>query len=142
MSINRVENGRADMTVIRQLIAGLDTEDIVVYDVSDCQLYGWKHLHRLHGEIAQAAAAAGCLPEIYQSIYWLTLVYFPVKPLGTYVVLPRQTCDDPDGDADQYRAVRIPMDWWQVALHYMIALSLVLGLVGIVLGWLSARKMA
>jgi hypothetical protein len=32
----------------------------------------------------------------------------------------RQTCDDPDGDAGQYRAVRLPMDWSQVAFHYAV----------------------
>src|SRR5437870_5261889 len=78
--------------VVRRLIAGQDTEDIVVYDVSDCQLYGRRRYRRLTGESAQSAAAAGCRAEVYQSVYWLTLVYFPVKPLGVYLVLPRVTC--------------------------------------------------
>jgi len=101
-------------SLVRQLIAGVDTEDIVVYDASDCQLYGKKHYRRLTGELEHAAEAAGCRPEVYQSIYWWTLVYFPVKPLGTYLVLFRRECDDPDGDADQYRAVKLPMDRGQV----------------------------
>ena len=114
------ESGADRDATIRRLIAGRDTEDIVVYDVSDCQLYGRRCRQRLAGELAQAAEAAGCEPVVYQSVYWFTLAYIPFKPLGTYLVLPRQTCDDPDGDAEQYRAVRLPMDWGQVAFHYAV----------------------
>ena len=109
---------------IRQLIAGRAVEDIVVYDVSDCQLYGRRRRQWLAGELAQAAEAAGCRPVVYQSVYWFTLAYIPVRPLGTFLVMPRQTCDDPDGDAEQYRAVRLPMDWGQVAFHYAVVLML------------------
>lgn len=119
---------------IRRLIAGREVEDIVVYDVSDCQLYGRRHRLRLAGELAIAAEEAGCRAVVYQSVYWLTLVYIPIRPLGTFLVLPRQTCDDPDGDAEQYRAVRLPMDWGQVAFHYALVLSL-LGCVLAVVAW-------
>src|SRR4051794_30868193 len=117
---------------IRRLIAGRDVEDIVVYDVSDCQLYGRKHLHRLTGEQARDAEAAGYRPVVYQSVYWFTLAYIPVKPLGTYLVLPGQTCDDPDGDAAQYRAVRLPMDWGQAAFHYAVAVTLTVLVIALV----------
>ena len=124
---------------IGRLIAGRDVEDIVVYDVSDCQLYGRRHRQRLVGELAGAAKAAGCQAEVYQSVYWFCLAYFPVKPLGTYLVMERQTCDDPDGDAEQYRAVRVPMDRRQIAVHYAVATILVLGAVGVVVLWLTSR---
>jgi hypothetical protein len=130
-------------SLIRQLISSVDTEDIVVYDVSDCQLFGRKHYRRLTGELAQAAEVAGCRPEVYQSVYWWTLVYFPVKPVGTYLVMPRQECDDPDGDADQYRAVKLPMDWDQVRREYLIAFSvafaLIFGVICAVVVWQAAR---
>ena len=109
-------------SIIRRLIVGQDVEDIVVYDVSDCQLYGSRYRQQLVGELAKAAEAVGCEPVVYQSVYWFTLVYFPLKPLGTFLVLPRQTCDDPDGDADQYRAIRLPMDWGQATFHIVAAL--------------------
>jgi hypothetical protein len=108
---------------IRRLIDDRDVEKIVVYDVSDCQLYGRKHQQTLAGELAEAAEEARCWPVVYQSVYWLTLAYIPVMPLGTYLVLPRRTCDDPDGDAEQYRGVLLPMDWGQVTFHYAVALS-------------------
>lgn len=113
-------------TTIQQLIAGREVVDIVVYDVSDCQLYGRRRCQRLSDELAQAAEAVGCLPLVYQSVYWFTLAYIPVRPLGTYLVLPRKTCDDPDGDAEKYRAVRLPMDWGQVAFHYAVVLVLLI----------------
>jgi hypothetical protein len=113
---------------IRRLIAGSDVADIAVYDVSDRRLYGRKHYRRLTGELAQLAQTAGCLPQIYQSVFWFTLVYLPLIPLGVYLVLPRVTCDDPDGDALQYRALKVPTDRWQIALHYVIG-----GLLGIII---------
>jgi hypothetical protein len=114
-------------------------EDIVVYDVSDCQLYGRRHRQRLVGEFAQAAETAGCRAEVYQSVYWFTLAYFPVKPIATYLVMPRQTCDDPDEDADQYRGIKIPMDWGQVRLHYAVALSFLIVQLCVLLGWLATH---
>jgi hypothetical protein len=133
--MNVVSPELATDSVVRQLIDGIHTEDIVVYDVSDRRLYGRSRLRRLTGELAQAAEAAGCRPEVYQSVYWLTLAYFPVKPLGTFLVLPRQTCDDSDSDAEQYRAIRIPSDWRQVGVHYAIAFAIVLGLICGVVAW-------
>lgn len=134
------ESGPNADNLVRQLIAGVDTEDIVVYDVSDCQLYGKKHYRRLTGELEHAAEAAGCRPEVYQSVYWWTLVYFPVKPLGTYLVLPRRECDDPDGDADQYRAVKLPMDGRQVSREYAVAFSVALCLICVLIFGLAVWK--
>jgi hypothetical protein len=56
--------------IIRRLIADQNVEDIVVYDVSDCQLYGRRHRQRLAGELADAAE---CHSVVYQSVYWFTL---------------------------------------------------------------------
>jgi hypothetical protein len=105
---------------IQRLISARDIETLVVYDASDCQLYGRKHRQLLKGDLAQLAEDAGCCPEVYQSVYWWTLVYLPVKPLGVYMVMPCKTCDDPDGDADQYRGIRVPNDWMQISFHLLI----------------------
>jgi hypothetical protein len=106
--------------MIRRLIAGQDIDDLIVYDVSDCQLYGQKRFRRLTGEFAAAAEANACMPEVYQSVYWFTLAYMPLKPLGVFLALPRQSCDDPDGDALQYRVLRLPTDRLQIALPYAV----------------------
>jgi len=70
-------------------------------------------------------------------------MHFPVKPLGTHLVLPRRECDDPDGDADQYRAVELPMDWGQVrrqfAVAFIVAFALIGGLILGVVVWKAAR---
>jgi hypothetical protein len=113
---------------IRRLVDGQDVEEIVVCDVSDCQLYGWRDHEQLDDALAAKAEAAGFLPEVFQGVYWFTLVYFPLVPLGTYLVLERQTVDGPDGDADRYRAVRLAMDPAQVAWHYAIAIGLLLSI--------------
>lgn len=131
-----------DEAIIRRLIAGVDTEEIVVYDVSDWQLYGRRQSRALTGELAQAAKAAGFRCAVYQSVYWSTLAFFPIKPLGTYLVLPPEECDDPNDphrDADQYRAVRVPMDWRQVAFHYTVAFAFLVATVGVVLAWIAGR---
>jgi len=125
--------------LIRRLIAGSDVEEIVVYDVSDCQLYGRRYRLKLTGDLALSAEDAECEPVVYQSVYWFTLAYFPFKPLGTYLVLPRKTCDDPDGDADQYRAVRLATDWRQIAVHYIIAVLLMSACVLSILAWQRFR---
>lgn len=125
-----------------RLLTGQQVEEIAVYDVSDCQLYGQKCHRRLVGWQAQAAAAVGCLAVVYQSIYWFTLVYIPIWPLGTYLVLPRQSCNDPDGDALQYRAIRLPMDWVQVTLHYTVTLMLLSIIAVVVTAILSCSKIS
>ena len=43
---------------------------------------------------------------------------FPVWPLGTYFIIPCAECDDPDGDADQYRGIRAKWDTTQIIVHY------------------------
>ncbi|MBX3449944.1 MAG: hypothetical protein KF777_10315 [Planctomycetaceae bacterium] len=145
MSEPRLNKINSDLSVnrealIRQLIAGSDVEEIVVYDVSDCQLYGRRYRQKLRGDLARAAEDAECEPVVYQSVYWFTLAYFPFKPLGTYLVLPRKACDDPGGDADQYRAVRLATDWCQVAVHYLIAVLLLVTAVLSVLAWQRFRS--
>jgi hypothetical protein len=111
--------------VIGRLISGEDVDDLAFYDVSDCQLYGRKHARRLRGKDAERAVAAGCEPIAYQSVLWWCLVFIPVRPIGVYVIMPRTECDDPDGDAEQYRGIRIPRDTAQITVHYFVTLCLV-----------------
>ncbi len=105
--------------IVRRLIDGTDTETLTFYDVSDCQIYGRKHLRQLSGTLAADAASVGCVPTVYQSVLWFCLVFVPVWPIGTYYIMPCVKCDDPDGDADQYRAVRANWDTAQVLVHYL-----------------------
>lgn len=128
---------------VRRLIAGTGEEDIVEYDVSDARLYGRKYYRRLTGELAAAAEAAGCAPEVYQSVYWWTFIGVPVWSRGVYLVLPRQDCDDPDGDADQYRCLRVPTDRQQVNRHFTIGCATSLAVVCVIVALLvSARRHA
>lgn len=116
--------GISDET-IDQLLSGKDVDDLVFYDVSDCHLYGRKNTRRLQGKEAERAVAAGCEPIVYQSVLWWCLVFIPVRPIGVYVVMPRTECDDPDNNADQYRAIRVRRDRGQIALHYLVTICLI-----------------
>ena len=110
--------------IVARLIDRTDTETLAFYDVSDCQIYGRKHRRKLTGTLADAADNAGCERSVYQTVLWWCFVYMPVFPLGVYFVIPSIKCDDPDGDAEQYRGVRAPWDSWQIAFHYAVMLSL------------------
>ena len=124
--------------VVARLIDGRDTETLAFYDVSDCQIYGRKHRQKLSGVLADAAKSAGCEPIVYQTVLWWCLVYMPVVPLGTYFVIPCVECDDPDGDAEQYRGVRAELDSSQIAVQYSVVVAL-LTVVGLVWSWLRSR---
>jgi hypothetical protein len=115
---------------VARLIAGKDVENIAVFDVSDHALYGRKYCRRLSGSLADQAKLAGCKPVVYQAILWWCLVYLPVLPRGTFFVLPCIKCDDPDGDALQYRAIPARWDWSQVGLHYLLTYVPLLILIG------------
>ena len=110
--------------VVKRLIDGADTETLAFYDVSDCQLYGRKHRRRLTGSLAEAASKAGCKPLVYQSVLWWCFVFIPVFPQAVFVVIPCLECDDPDGDADQYRGIRVSWDSRQVCTHYLVTLAI------------------
>ncbi len=120
--------------VVARLIDGTDTETLAFYDVSDCQIYGRKYCRKLTGPLGDAADAAGCERTVYQTVLWCCLVFMPVFPLGVYFVIPCLECDDPDGDAEQYRGLRARWDYWQVAIHYTVMLSLLVAM-GVVLWW-------
>ena len=122
---------------VKRLISGKDIETLAFYDVSDQQIYGRKHLRRLTGDFAEAAKLAGCEPVVYQSVLWWCLVYIPVRPLAVYLVIPRLECDDPDGDADQYRGFRVDWDSRQIACHYLVTLGLLATCAFGVWWWLS-----
>ena len=114
---------RIEDDLVQRLINRDGTESLVFYDVSDCQLYGRRHNRRLAGALASGAESAGCIPIVYQAVHWFCLVYMPVWPLGTYVVIPERECDDPDGDADQYRDIRIATDRGQIAFQYSVLVT-------------------
>jgi hypothetical protein len=99
---------------------------LAFYDASDEQLYGRKHRRRLSGSVAAEAEAAGCVPVVFQSVLWWCLVYLPIVPRGVFYVMPCVECDDPDGDADQYRAVPGQWDWQQVLVHYLVGFTVLL----------------
>lgn len=113
--------------IVDRLITASNVEDLVFYDVSDCNLYGRKNSQRLSGNVADRATAAGCDTLVYQSVLWWCIVFVPVFPLGVYTVIQKLECDDPDGDADQYRAIRVAWDRQQVGTQFLIVAS-ILGL--------------
>ena len=131
-------NGAITPEIIERLIEGDGTEDFVIYDVSDHQLYGWKDQRSLSGDFANRATEAGCDPIVYQCVLWWCFVYIPVVPLGTFAVIPKLECDDPDGDADQYRGIRIEWDWQQIRWQYAIVASIAILLATISFCWWSA----
>ena len=104
--------------LVERLIKGNGTEVLVFYDVSDYQLYGRKKRTRLTGDMAKLATDAGCDTIVFQSVLWWCFVFIPVVPLGVFAVIPKLECDDPDGDADQYRGIRLDWDWKQIGLQY------------------------
>lgn len=118
--------------IVDRLLEGDDVTRLAFYDVSDCQLYGRKYKRLLKGAMADKAQEAGCYPKVYQAIHWFCLAYMPVWPLGTYVVMQEKICDDPDGDADQYRCVRVATDVKQIAWHYC-AVALVLAAISLLI---------
>lgn len=104
--------------LLSQLIAGDSTEEFVVYDVSDRQVYGCKHKSKLKFSLAKLAVASGYIPVAYQAIHWWCFVYIPVVPLGTYVVLDR--IGNEESDAEICRGIRIQMDWNQALHHWCV----------------------
>jgi len=121
--------------IVCQLIAGSGIEILEFYDVSDTQIYGRKHPRRLTGSLADAARDAGCEPIVYQAVLWWCFVYIPFIPQKVYFVIPCLECDDPDGDAEQFRGIATPWDSAQVASHYCIT-ALHLTVSAFVLRWL------
>lgn len=117
--------------IVERLIAGIETEDLVFNDVSDHQLYGRKNRIRLTGEAAKLAEDAGCDSIVYQSVLWWCLVFIPLVPLGVFAVIPKLKCDDPDGDVDQYRGIRMAWDWNQIGIQYGVVFGTALLLAAI-----------
>jgi hypothetical protein len=132
-------SGDIDADIIERLIDGNGTQNLAFYDVSDHQLYGRKKRRRLTGEIAKRAADARCDTIVYQSVLWWCFVFIPIVPLGVYAVIPKLECDDPDGDADQYRGIQIDWDWRQIAIQYAIVGLATLLIGGVVWLWWSQR---
>ena len=125
--------------IVDRLITASNVEDLVFYDVSDCNLYGRKNAQRLTGTLAERATAAGCDTLVYQSVLWWCCVFIPVFPLGVYTVVQKLECDDPDGDADQYRAIRAAWDWQQVATRFLMVVCMLGVTISGVWFWFSSR---
>lgn len=111
-----------DTNTLMQLVDG-EVEEIHVFDVSDCQLYGQKDRRTLPPELVKLAIEHGYETSTYQSVYWLTIAYIPAWPLGTYRILPHQEADEDTGMC--YRAIRIADDDWQIACHRLVACLIV-----------------
>ena len=124
-----------DACVIESLVTGTGTEDLVVDDLSAHQLYGQKHRQLLSGDTAMRAADAGFEGTVYHSVLWWCLGFTPVIPLGVYAVISKTLCDDPYGDAFQYRAVRLQWDYRQVLFQYLLVLGVLLPVVFIAVRW-------
>jgi hypothetical protein len=125
--------------IVDRLITASNVEDLVFYDVSDCNLYGRKRAQRLTGTLAERATAAGCDTLVYQSVLWWCFVFIPVFPRGVYTVIQKLECDDPDGDADQYRAIRVTWDWQQVGTQFLIVASVLALTISGGWFWISSR---
>lgn len=123
--------------IIERLVAGQGVEDLVFYDVSDQQLYGRKNCQRLTGEVARRASESGYDTIVFQSVLWWCLVFIPIVPLSVYTVIPKLECDDPDGDAAQYRGIPLGWDWRQITIQYMIV-AIILGLIAALVWWCLA----
>ncbi len=134
-SNNASNSGDIGLEIIERLIEGDGTRDLAFYDVSDHQLYGRKHHRRLTGDTAKRAADAGCDAIVYQSVLWWCFVFIPIVPLGVFAVIPKLECDDPDGDADQYRGIPIDWDWRQIGLQYAIVTLATLSISGVAWLW-------
>jgi hypothetical protein len=109
---------------VSRLVAGTDVTTLAFYDVSDEQLYGRKHRRRLNGSLAAEAESAGCVSVVFQSVLWWCLAYVPIVPRGVFYVMPCIKCDDPDGDANQYRAIPAQWDLPQILLHYLVGITI------------------
>lgn len=119
--------------IVRQLITGEGTEDLVISDLADCQLYGWKYRRRLTNEQRESAIHHGFDPVVYQSIYWWTIAGFPVNPRQSYYVLPYR--ESVDGlDTDRYRCLVSPQQAWQVATHFGLGIG-ILVVIGTLIWW-------
>lgn len=120
---------------IDRLVRGHGVRVFHIYDVSDCQLYGCKHKRALPFSLARLVVTDGYAPVLYQSVYWFCLVYVPILPFGTYLILTQRDELQAKSDAEVYRGVRIPTDWNQVASHWAISCA-VIGVAAIATMWI------
>jgi hypothetical protein len=130
--------------LLRQLLAGEGTRELIIGDVSDIQLYGKKHCLRLKGAMATQAEQAGLEPEVYQAALWWTLVGIPVWPQTTCLVLAqKETAKKLALDDDRFRILPIARDHGQIRRHYRnaaVVLVVSIALISwLLLSWFSAR---
>ncbi len=119
--------------LVARLIAGDTVEEFRLNEATDIQLYGEKHREVLAQPFNNQAVELGFEPVVYQAILWFCLVYFPLIPRGTYLILPYADEDSPGGDdCERYRGIKVATDWHQVCCHYLIAYGLFLPAGGLV----------
>ena len=79
---------------------------------------GWAQKKSLGEADASQAARIGFETFSFQTVRWVTLLFFPVFPLGTYrIVRPK------DRKAGPWLRQRVDWDWWQVARHWAVAFA-------------------
>ena len=131
--------------LLRQLLAGEGTRDLVMGDHSDIQLYGAKHRTRLTGSMAAQAEQAGLEPQVYQAVVWWCLVFVPIWPQTTCLVLeqkePENIADVPE--VDRFRILPIARDHGQIRRHYRNAAVFLVVSIALIswllLSWFSSR---
>lgn len=131
-----------DWAVLR-LLADDRTEDVVVDDTADTQLYGRRHARDLEAEQADSARKQGLEPVVYQAVYWMCFVYAPVVPLQTCYVIKRRANArvSPASvfkEQDRYRLVAAPWDHNQTLSQGKWGLLGLLAVMGPVVGLLIA----
>ncbi|QDU25299.1 hypothetical protein ETAA8_03630 [Anatilimnocola aggregata] len=134
------ESPITDALIVR-MIAGEETREVLIEDVSDVLLYGRKHSCKLTGSVAQTAMEAGFEPVAYQSVLWWCVISCPLIPLSTCIVLTRTDVGDVGGEA--YRVLPIARDSSQIATHFAFTLGFLLGAMILLpaLIWLGWRLM-
>ena len=92
-------------------------------------LYGSAKRKALPPDKATELQNKGYVPYSYQAVKWVTVLWLPVVPLGTYEVVDSANLSIWDQiPLWSYRTMlmwRVPWDWNQVARHYLIAYGII-----------------
>lgn len=119
--------------LIKRLISGEDIETLVIPKRSNMEIYGNKHRRILTGDVALSAEASGCIPEVYQAIYWVCFASIPIWPVGTFAIMPCKTDGMLESGSSVYRAIRLRTDIFQLILHLTFVILMLIAFFGWVL---------